>query len=391
MYEAIEPLLGGKDMRGVSLYQTHRVNGSVFIRRLFDAHRHHATIANSGMRRLALCDKTDSMQRHAIQYFLNAAEERTGLLPATHDGAVRLFNGYTEGVPGLTVELYGETLVIWHHGSRTLADELFKAAVERFPFITAALWKQHAHADIVLLGNPGMLCTRILEADIWYAIRLTLHSGTGLYLDTRPLRAWAKANLSGKVVLNAFAYTGALGVAAQAAPAAQVIHTDRSARFLAIAKASYALNGWKISPSQFVIGDFFAVMRKFNRQGKLFDCVFVDPPYFGGTSRQGAWHADDMWRLLNKVRPLVGHGGRLVAVNNGVFVSGTEYMEALERICADGYATMESLIPAPLDFVGTRRTRTGSALVDPKPFNHSTKIAILRMTRKDMRVASPCG
>jgi 23S rRNA (cytosine1962-C5)-methyltransferase len=310
---------------------------------------------------------------------------------------VRLFNGYTEGFPGLAVELYGKTLVLHDatgpQGDRALMDAVVAAADEAFPFITAVLWKQRdashpaARNGVLLRGDEKALCRRVKEDDTWYALRLTLNRDTSLYLDTRPLRAWAKRHLAGKRVLNAFAYTGSLGVAARAAPAAHVVHTDLHRPFLNVAKDSYALNGWPVERTDFVTGDFFDVVGRLKREGHLFDCVFLDPPFFSVTEQGRVDLEADMLRLLNKVRPLVAHEGALVAINNGVFVSGADYLKTLEAVCADGYANIETQVPAPIDFVGTEGTRRGQLPVDPAPFNHSTKMAVLRVTRKDGRRA----
>jgi 23S rRNA (cytosine1962-C5)-methyltransferase len=86
--------------------------------------------------------------------------------------------------------------------------------------------------------------------------------------------------------------------------------------------------------------------------------------------------------LLNKVRPLVDEGGHLVAVNNALFVSGAAFMQTLEAVCADGYLSVAEIIPVPDDFVGYPETRVGDPITDPSPFNHSTKIAILKVRRK---------
>jgi len=333
-----------------------------------------------------------------VALFRTAAAARATLLSPTHDGAVRLFNGYTEGFPGLAVELYGKTLVIHDatgpKGDRALVDALTAAALEAYPFLTAVLWKQReasapeARNGTVVHGTESALCRKVKEDGTWYATRLTLNRDTSLYLDTRPLRAWAKVHLAGKSVLNAFAYTGSLGVAARAAPAAHVVHTDLNKPFLTVAKDSYALNGWPVARADFIVGDIFDVVGRLKREGRLFDCVFVDPPFFSVTPQGRVDLEADMLRLLNKLRPLVAHDGWLVAINNGVFVSGAAYQQTLDAVCADGYATLETLIPAPLDFVGTDATRQGTLPVDPSPFNHSTKMAVLKVTRKDGRAAT---
>ncbi len=70
-------------------------------------------------------------------------------------------------------------------------------------------------------------------------------------------------------------------------------------------------------------------------------------------------------------------------VNNAVFLSGKEFLQALENLCADGYLALETLIPVPDDITGYPRTRLSAPPVDPAPFNHPTKIAILRVRRKN--------
>jgi 23S rRNA (cytosine1962-C5)-methyltransferase len=55
-------------------------------------------------------------------------------------------------------------------------------------------------------------------------------------------------------------------------------------------------------------------------------------------------------------------------------------MQILEALCEDGHLKIEELIPVPEDFVGYNKV--GSRITDPAPFNHSTKIAILKVKRK---------
>jgi 23S rRNA (cytosine1962-C5)-methyltransferase len=212
-----------------------------------------------------------------------------------------------------------------------------------------------------------------------------LNQDASLYLDTRNLRAWALAHLAGKSVLNAFAYTGSLGVAALAGGARRVMHIDRTRAFLNLAKTSYTLNGFPIRRGDFRAGDFWREVAALKRSGALFDCVFLDPPFFASDHTGTINLSAESGRLINKVRPLVADGGALVAVNNALFVSGAEYMQTLKSLCADGYLTIEELIPAPPDFTGYPETCVGAPPADPAPFNHSTKMAILRVRRKDAR------
>jgi 23S rRNA (cytosine1962-C5)-methyltransferase len=195
--------------------------------------------------------------------------------------------------------------------------------------------------------------------------------------------------LRSKSVLNTFAYTGSIGVAAMAGGASRVLHIDLDRQFLNLAKISYTLNGFPIQKADFITGEFFAVVSQMKRAGERFDCVFLDPPFFSTTSRSRLDLNTDSARLINKVRPLVNDGGWLVTVNNSLYVSGRQYLSALEALCADGYLSIETLVPVPEDFTGFPETRKDEPVTDPGPFNHSTKIAVLKLKRKDKADALP--
>jgi 23S rRNA (cytosine1962-C5)-methyltransferase len=326
-------------------------------------------------------------------------DARMPMLDARHAGAVRLFAGFYEGFPALAVDLYGRTLVLHDYsdeadGDRAHATEALEIARAKLPWIRAAVWKARrgetpeARNGRLLLGEARDVDRGIREDDVAYAVALTLNRDASFYLDTRGLRAWAKANLAGKRVLNTFAYTGSLGVAARAAPAAEVVHVDRNKAFLEIAKSSYAKNGWPVRRVDFRAEDFFVAVGRLKRENALFDCVFVDPPIFSETPKGKVDLESSATRVLDKVRPLVGDGGVLVAVNNALFVPGADWERELEAMCEGGWLTLEQRVSVPDDVKGFASTRVGAPPVDPAPFDHSTKIAIFRVKRKDGRRAS---
>ncbi len=314
------------------------------------------------------------------------------------DGAFRLFNGFLEGCPGLAVDLYGRTVVVHDYaGDQPAAQSLLARVLhhlqERLAWVQAVVVKQREAGRSEMRGgvvvHGQVLDRKIRELGVWYAIDLRLNMDASLYLDTRNLRGWAMDHLSGQSILNTFAYTGSLGVAALAGGASRVVQLDLNRRFLDLARASYALNGFPVRRQDFLVGDFWLHINRLKRSGQLFDCVMVDPPFFSLTSRGRVDLISDYQRVINKVRPLVGHGGTLIVINNALFVSGAAYSRLLEQLCADGYLAVERMVPVPADFTGFAETRVGQPPADPAPFNHSTKIAILRVKRKDQRSASP--
>ena len=329
-----------------------------------------------------------------------ALQARVGLIDEAHRSALRLFNGFYEGFPDLAVDLYARTLVLQNHtappnltaGSLSLAQEYY---LEKLSWLNSVIVKHHKAEDpaaqrgIPVYGQQPD--GQVQEERVWYAVDLRLNRDSSLYLDTRGLRTWAKQNLSGAHVLNTFAYTGSLGVAALAGGAARVIQLDRSRTFLNLAKKSYTLNGFPVKKGDFMVSDFFTGVARLKSSGQLFDCVFVDPPLFSVTPRGTIDMLGESHRIINKVRPLVANNGLLVAINNALYLSGREYMQMLEGLSASGYLSIEDLVSIPPDFTGYTQTIRSTPPVDPSPFNHPTKIAILRVRRKDAAVPSIPG
>jgi 23S rRNA (cytosine1962-C5)-methyltransferase len=318
-----------------------------------------------------------------------AIAAREALFDAPHESAFRLFNGFAEGNPDLTIDIYGGTAVFQNYAADPSEGlQLVQAAQEtmrqKLPWLRAGLLKtrngktpQEKRGQI-LFG--AALDEKIKERGVWHALDLTMNRDSSFYLDTSLLRKWLIENMRGKTVLNTFAYTGSFGVAALAGGASRVVQVDRNRRFLELAKQSYALNGFQINPRDLVTQDFFPAVSRFKHSKQLFDCVILDPPFFSSTSKGKVDQVNESARLINKARPLINDGGYLIAINNALFVSGSEYMQRLEDLCKDGYLEIEETIPVPQSFVGHDIVR--KPITDPAPFNHSTKIAALKARRK---------
>ncbi len=333
------------------------------------------------------------MPQNFLPTLQTAIFTRVALFDKKHQSAFRLFNGFLEGNPNIAIDLYARTVVIHSYTDIPEEGDVFVRTAseflrDEFDWIKAIIVKTRkgataqAKKGIFTFGGKKA-DDRIRENGIWYALNLTMNRDASLYLDTRNLRKWATENLREKRVLNTFAYTGSLGVASQAGGAERVLQTDLNRKFLNIGKTSYTLNGFPIRKKDFQTGDFWSHINRLKRADERFDCVFLDPPFFASTRKGKVDLSKNSARLINKVRPLIEDGGYLVAINNALFLSGAEYMQTLEGLCEDGYLEIERLIPVPEDFTGYAETRVGAPPTDPSPFNHSTKIAVLRVKRRD--------
>lgn len=314
-----------------------------------------------------------------------------------HKSCLRLINGFYEGFPDLTVDIYASTLVIINHSKDIHATKAYLEGIKSFyldklPWIKCVLLKTRnstypeARNGELIYGDS--LDEFVLENGIKYSIDLKINQDSSLYLDTRNLRKWLTMKLQGKSILNAFAYTGALGIAALAGGASRVIQTDINGKFLSLGKKSARLNNFTHDAADYFESDFFRMVDRFKTSKALFDCVIIDPPFFSVTQSGKVDLVNDSLRLINKVRPLIGHDGYLISINNSLYVPGSEIKAQIEQLCQTPYVSFEESIPVPKDVTGYPDTIITPPPTDPSPFNHPTKISIFKILRKDERKAT---
>lgn len=313
----------------------------------------------------------------------------------SNSNSYRLFNGFYEGFTSLTVDLFANTVLLTDHNrdanpNREWYDSIARFYMELLPNVRGVVLKRRHSRDSSLRNGQLLLgegiSTSITENGVNYALDLQLNQDSSFYPDTRNLRLWLTAHMIGARVLNCFAYTGALGISALAGGAKEVLQTDLNRQFLAVSERSAAINAF-LGEMKLLAQDFYPTVAHLKSQSRLFDCVILDAPLFSQT-RRGKVDLMQNWKgLVNKVRPLIGHEGWLVAINNALFLSGSVLMETVHQLTGDGYLKVEEIISVPADVTGYAQTAITPAPADPAPFNHPTKIIIMRAYRKDSRRA----
>ncbi len=339
----------------------------------------------------------EPVYKQSFARLINAcAAYRSDALNAAGNSCWRLFNGFYEGWPGLVVDWFaGHVLLSFHPGKNAIVpqiqqlEELAAQLCSSFPEIQSLWYKNRqrnkAKLSLERIWGNG-LPEQITENQLHYAIDLQLGQDNSFYPDTRALRTWLLSNSKGKTVLNTFAYTGSLGLAALGGGAARLVQTDLNPRFLELGRRSASLNGLE-SKLISLPGNFFTVIAASKRKQRLFDTVILDAPYFSQTRAGTVDLQRGFLKLVNKLRPLVAHEGHLILVNNALYVSGAEMQQQIQELCQSGYLEMEAIVPVPQDCTGYAQTICGAAPANPAPFNHPTKIVILRATRKDRQRA----
>lgn len=318
------------------------------------------------------------------QLIPQAFRKRDVFLTDPETTVYRLFNGFCEGCPDFSVDRYGNTAVILWMRKKNMPDKkdldfLRDLCLNHLPGIETVLFKnRYSAADeekkgVLLYGEKPE--QNIREWGVSYQIDLRLNKDCGFYLDSALLRKWLLENAAGKRILNTFAYTGSLGNAAEAGRALSVTQTDLNRNYLR------AVN----DTQEYIFGDFFHVTASLRRSGRLFDVILLDPPFFASSGRSAKVdQAHNAAALINKVRPLAAHRGKIITVNNALFLSGKDFLTQLESLCGE-CLSIDKIIPVPDSFYGFAQIDTKNLPADPAPFTHPTKIVILDILRKDER------
>jgi len=225
---------------------------------------------------------------------------------------IRLVHGESDGLPGLIVDRYGDTLVAQFLSAGTerwktvLVDALLQATglakfYERSDTSSRSL-EGLAPATGWLHGEGPVEIT-IREHDWRLALDIATGHKTGFYLDQRDSRrkfADHARRLQFQRVLNCYCYSGGFTVAALAGGAAHVTSIDSSAPALARARAHVALNGFDASRADFLDADVNGSLRRFIEEGRTFDAIVLDPPKLAPT----AAHAERAARAYKDINRL---------------------------------------------------------------------------------------
>ncbi len=233
--------------------------------------------------------------------------------------AYRLVNAEADGLPGLIVDKYGDFLVMQcltmgiEKRKAMLIDLLAELATPRGIIersdVSARRQEGLEETKGVVWGDAPPDELEVLENGRRFLVNLLAGHKTGFYLDQRENRAILGQShfISGKSVLNVFAYTGGFAVYAAAQTAGPIINIDASAEALTLAEKNIALNGWERPQDEYIQGNAFEALRYYRDNGHQFDVVILDPPKFAHSRRDvkkaSRGYKDLNWLALRLLRP----------------------------------------------------------------------------------------
>ena len=239
----------------------------------------------------------DEVQRIDASFFvarIEGAIRARDRFDINSDG-LRLIHGESDGLPGLVVDRYGDTLVAQFSscGAERWKSEIVDALLAKTGL--TRLYERSDSSVRALEGLPeatGWLAgsgnTEITIAEHDWKLSLDVAEGhkTGFYLDQRDSRQKFAAytrRLKFERVLNCYCYTGGFTVAALAGGAGHVTSIDSSGPAIERAKVNVALNGFDAARTAMMDADVNASLRQFIKEGTSFDAIVLDPPKFAPT------------------------------------------------------------------------------------------------------------
>jgi 23S rRNA (cytosine1962-C5)-methyltransferase len=248
---------------------------------------------------------------------------------------VRLIHGEADGLPGLIVDRYDDTLVAQFLSAGT---ERFKADIVKALVLHTDAKRVFERSDSGVRGLEGLSAvtgwlhraegasddTAIVIQEHDWSLQLDIAEGhkTGFYLDQRDSRlkfAEYARRLNLRQVLNCYCYTGGFSVAALSGmrqsgalgSGAEVISVDSSGPAIAKAQANVQRNGFSTDNASFMDADVNATLRSLHKEGRQFDGIVLDPPKFAPS----AAHADRAARAYKDINrwafKLLAPGGML--------------------------------------------------------------------------------
>ncbi len=252
-----------------------------------------------------------------------AVRRAVGLVDVPHTNCFRLIHGEGDGLPGLVVDVYGDTAVLQCHsiGMHRQKELIVNALQAVFSNKNLAVYDKSAeslppkyaetmHNGLLTSAAPGgsPAAAEVLENDVRFRVDWETGQKTGFFLDQRDNRQLLSRFAPGKSVLNAFCYTGGFSAYALRAGARLVHSVDVSAKAMELTTQNAALN----LPYGGAHEGFTEDALRFLKNGeRSYEVVVIDPPAFAKSMEKRHNAVQGYKRLNESAMRRVAPGGVL--------------------------------------------------------------------------------
>ena len=224
-----------------------------------------------------------------------------GLLRPDND-SFRLVHGEGDGMPGLVVDIYGDTAVMQAHsvGMHRVRNQLCAALLS----VLESTVKNVYYKSETTIPNASELNLQAayihggdsagigMENGLRFNIDWLKGQKTGFFLDQRDNRSLLEHFSRGHSVLNMFCYTGGFSVYAMRGGAVTVHSVDSSERAVSLTRANVQLNFAADARHEAFCADAFRFLDRPKAVAasalERYDVVLLDPPAFA--KHRGALH-----------------------------------------------------------------------------------------------------
>lgn len=222
----------------------------------------------------------------------------------------RLIHGEGDFLPGLVIDVYGDTAVMQAHsiGMHNHRMEIAQAVTDCVPIIKRVYYKSDDTLPFkapiegdktgYLIGEPLKEALWALENGLGFRIDWLTGQKTGFFVDQRESRALLEHYAKGHDVLNMFCYTGGFSVYALRGGAKTVTSVDVSSKAIELVQDNVSHNFPHATNHTAVAADAFDFL---NAEERKFDLIILDPPAF-------AKHRDAIQNALRGYRRLNANG-----------------------------------------------------------------------------------
>lgn len=269
---------------------------------------------------------------------LNAAYElrRALKLINRHNNAYRLVHGEGDFLPGLVVDVYGDTAVLqahspgMHFARDIIAAELVNlpdAGIKNVYYKSETTLPYKAHLDPQNQYIIGQFSTNVAEENgLKFHVDWLKGQKTGFFVDQRDNRALLEKYSHNRKVLNMFCYTGGFSVYALRGGAELVHSVDSSAKAIALTDDNVRLNFPDDTRHSSYAEDAFKFLSAMDTP---YDLIILDPPAFA-KHRSALKNALIGYRKLNaKAFEKIAPGGILFTFSCSQAVSREQFRLAV--------------------------------------------------------------
>ena len=299
--------------------------------------RGHVQVGSIAVRVLTFKDEPVDRQfwekRIATAYDLR---ERTGISSRQDNSTYRLVHGEGDNLPGLIIDIYGDTAVMqahsvgMHMNRMDIAEAVKKSLGDKIKNIyyksdTTLPYKADINKDngYIMGGNASNIS---IEYGLKFHIDWLRGQKTGFFVDQRENRALLERYAKGRKLPNMFCYTGGFSIYALRGGAEIVHSVDSSSKAIDLTNANAELNFPGDTRHTAYAEDAFDFL---DRMGNNYNLIILDPPAFA-KHRDSLRNALIGYRRLNaKAIEKIQPGGILFTFSCSQVVSKENFRTAV--------------------------------------------------------------